>query len=635
MKKKWISLLLILVIFILVLIWGFRIGTHAYHLYQVRQEIKGMLQGGLDSVSPAYAFDLVHKVDLDLNFLDKNIRFFYPVLNLFGGMFAQVQPAIEYLDSLVNYALIMETKISPMYTNEIDSQVEVLQTLNGVFEDREFIREIVTFSKIIPEKRSALDVSSLPFRFQDDFILIDKFLPLIKISGEVLPYLPELIGLDTPSQYLLMALNHDELRGGGGFITGMGTLDVRNLSNIDFVLHDSYQFDDLTKQYPLPPKPMQDYLLASVWLSRDGNWSPDFPTSARQVQDLFKITNNIDFKGVIGFDQEAVRQVIATIGPILVNPDENIWVDQDNVIQYMRESWGTNAEQSDWWSNRKDFMSILGRAILETVKENRDLNKIVDLAKVTQILAKSGHVLIYLNNPTIQSILIQQGLANTIMAPSGDSVYWVDSNIGFNKVDSVIQRNLIYEIDLRDLDHPKAHLIMKFVHPVQKEIVCQHIATYGEDIAYANMLERCYWDYWRLYIPPGSKITTVKLTPVPAEWLLSGQEWQGPLDTESDLPGFNMAAGLMVLPTFSTQEIELTYDLPSQIVEHKDGQMHYRLTIFKQFGLNNLPVEIRIQLKDGSQLVEAPEQLRLSDFILNGNFEIIKNINFFDVIFIP
>ncbi len=181
MKKKWIVLSLILVVFLAAAIWGVYVGKHAYHLYQVRQEIKGMLQGGLDSVSPAYAFDLIHGVDQDLNVLEKNLKFFYPVLDLFGGTFAQVQPAISYLDTLVNYALLMETKVSPMFSSGVNNQVEILQILNSIFEDREFVHEVYAYSIVIPEKRNALDVSSLPLRFQDDFLLIDKFLPINKI----------------------------------------------------------------------------------------------------------------------------------------------------------------------------------------------------------------------------------------------------------------------------------------------------------------------------------------------------------------------------------------------------------------------------------------------------------------------
>ena len=377
--------------------------------------------------------NLVHEVSQDLNILDRNLKFFYPVFKLLGNTPAQIQPAIVYLDSLCDYALLMESKVSPLFSNGLNNQIEILELLDGVFNDREFIRQIVLLSNEIPEYRSALDIASLPLRFQDDFLLIDQYLPVIQLSGEVLPYLPELIGLDSAAQYLLLALNQDELRGGGGFITAMGTLTIQNLANIDFDLQDSYQFDDLTKEYPLPPQPLQDFMLAGVWLSRDGNWSPDFPTSAQKVQELFNITNKIDFKGVIAFDQEAVRQIMAATGPILVDPDANIWVDEENVVQYMRESWGSNTEQADWWSNRKDFIGILGKAILETIIENREIKKVVELSKVAQGLVKSGHVMVYFNNQTMQSILLQQGLANTVSPPLGDSLYSVDSNVGLTK----------------------------------------------------------------------------------------------------------------------------------------------------------------------------------------------------------
>ena len=58
MKKKWLVSAIILVVILLVSTWGIVVGKHAYHLYQVRQEIKGLMQGGIESISPVYAFEL-------------------------------------------------------------------------------------------------------------------------------------------------------------------------------------------------------------------------------------------------------------------------------------------------------------------------------------------------------------------------------------------------------------------------------------------------------------------------------------------------------------------------------------------------------------------------------------------------
>jgi len=627
MKKKWVISLLVLAIFVFVAIWGFTVGKHAFHLIQVRQEIKGLIQGNLDTISPEYMFTLMHDVSGDLNVLDKNLKFLYPVFKLLRGTPSQIEPSIIYLDSLVDYALLMEVKLSPVVSNGIDSQVDILQFLTGIFGDREFIRQILEFSYEIPRNRNSLDISLLPIRFQDDFLLLDKFLPLIQLSGEVLPHLPEIIGLDSPSNYLLLALNQDELRGGGGFITAMGTATVQNLTNIDFDLQDSYQFDDLSKDYPLPPQPLQTFMLASIWLPRDGNWSADFPTSARKVQELFKISNETNTNGVIAFDQEAVRQIMGAIGPLQVDPQENIWVDENNVMQYMQESWGSKSHKENWWANRKDFIGVLGKAILETVTESQDIKQIFELAKVSRSLIKSGHLLVYFNNPTVQSILNQQAMDHSINVQKGDFIYWVDSNVGFNKMDAIIQRSLSYQIDLSNIDQPTAKLSMKFVNPVDVEAICEHIASYGEDITYSNMQERCYWDYWRVYRPPGSLITNANITAIPGEQLLSGQGWQGPLGQESDLPGFEMAGGMMVVPTYSQQEIELTFNLPKEIIEIRDGKYFYTLSILKQLGLNELPVDLQIRIPAWARFDNGPEFLSITEPLVTGSTILFDNEN--------
>ena len=84
--------------------------------------------------------------------LDKNLKFLYPVFKLLRGTPSQIEPSIIYLDSLVDYALLMEVKLSPVVSNGIDSQVDILQFLTGIFGDREFIRQILEFSYEIPRK---------------------------------------------------------------------------------------------------------------------------------------------------------------------------------------------------------------------------------------------------------------------------------------------------------------------------------------------------------------------------------------------------------------------------------------------------------------------------------------------------
>lgn len=611
MKKKWLVSIPLLLLIGLLAVWSWNTAKTAYHLMGLRSEIKAVIGGDPDNIEPLYVFSLLNSVNQDLYVLQRNLTPIYPILPIFGRMAAQVEPALTYLDSLVNFALLYEPKIRPLFNEGLQNHVDLANLIDS-FSEKEFVSQIDQIGRDVEEHRQRLDILKLPYRFQDDFKLLDKYLPFINLSREILPQLGSLTGADKKTDYLLLALNHDELRGGGGFITAIGMLSVQNLTNISIDLQDSYSFDDLSKDYPLPPLPLQTYMLADYWLPRDGNWSADFPESARTVQMLYQISRNEKMKGVIAFDQEAVRQIVAAVGPIQVDPQSNTWVNQDNILNYMQESWGSNVDSSDWWRNRKDFISILGKVIVQSVMDSRDINQVTRLARTSLNLLKQGHLMLYFNDPKLESVLASQGFDHGVSYQGGDLIYWVDSNIGFNKVDAVIERELKYTIDLRDPMQANADLIMQFTHQNQSGIPCEHIATYGEEIAYQKMMERCYWDYWRVYLPPGSQLIDYESAIVPGENLLNSQTWEGQLDQLSDLMDLSMIGGLLMLPTASQQKIRLTYQLPDGIVIFKGTKGYYHLDLKKQLGLNALPVEITVKIPNDYQFVDYPADSQIN-----------------------
>jgi hypothetical protein len=164
----------------------------------------------------------------------------------------------------------------------------------------------------------------------------------------------------------------------------------------------------------------------------------------------------------------------------------------------------------------------------------------------------------------------------------------------------------MYEVDLSDLDHPKARLTMQYTHPIELDVPCIHEATYGKEIAYTNMFQRCYWDYWRVYMAPGSQLINAAIQFVPGEYLLRGIDWRGELDLVSDLPGLNMVAGLQIVPTNSIRQIELDLALSPEILSYQSGVVEYQLNFYKQFGLNELPVEFFLSLPPDYRFIEFP-----------------------------
>jgi hypothetical protein len=67
-----------------------------------------------------------------------------------------------------------------------------------------------------------VDAAGLSYSLASKASLIDSVLPLLQAGLAGAALAPDLLGQDRPRTYLVIALNEDELRPGGGFISGAG-----------------------------------------------------------------------------------------------------------------------------------------------------------------------------------------------------------------------------------------------------------------------------------------------------------------------------------------------------------------------------------------------------------------------------
>ena len=315
-----------------------------------------------------------------------------------------------------------------------------------------------------------------------------------------------------------MHLLAPELRASGGFITGVGTLTLDNGRIEELTIGDSYAFDDLTQPYPLPPEPLQRYLDAGLWLLRDANWSPDFPTTAEQALSLYELSTGETAGGVVAFDQTAIQRLLATIGPVEL-PDFDEPVDAKNVIDYMHMAWGGSTgegAESEWWRQRKDFMGLLGRAMLEKALTETKGDGLFTLARSAFKLLREKHVLVYFTTPELQAPLHEAGLDGGMISGQGDFLALIDTNLGFNKVDPLIERRIEYAVDFNDPEKPEARLSVIYTHTLDAEIACEH-GSFVRSSDYSDLQQRCYWDYFRIYTPAGVEAISAQAPSVPGD----------------------------------------------------------------------------------------------------------------------
>lgn len=201
----------------------------------------------------------------------------------------------------------------------------------------------------------------------------------------------------------------------------------------------------------------------------------------------------------------------------------------------------------------------------------------------------------------------------------------VDSNVGFNKVDPNVARSVDYEIDLADPGVPRARLSMRYENLSSRPVeACVQEARYGD--TYADMLERCYWDYVRVYVPVGSELRAGPDLPLPPGSLLARNEGTGLPETihpTLSTEDWSVWTAFFDLPSMEETELVWEYRLPPEVVQRSaDGTYQYRLRVQKQAGTVDVPLSVEIGLPAGAELVAGPAAVE-TDLCLDREFLVV------------
>jgi hypothetical protein len=525
-----------------------------------------------------------------------------------GPYARQINPLLHYAKNLSqggSKALPSAVALVEMLQRDATTG-ELIQQVNVVLlENQAALRRASERIEKAVLARERLDPSLLPSRAAEAVTSLDGTIGRAENLLDALASLPDVLGSGQGTQnYILLAQNRDELRATGGFISGIGRLELDEAEIVTFEIGDSYSVDEFSQGYPTPPEPLERFMLAELWLPRDANWSPDFPTAARQVQELVALPSGQPSDGVIAFDQEAVRILVDVLGPLEIDPFPEA-VTADNVEALIQQAWSASPSEGvsqAWWQQRKDFMPQLGTALLEALLASSDKETLLRLGRELVQAMRAGHVLVTFSDSQHQALLAEAGLDNGIHPGEGDYLLVVDSNVGFNKVDAVVQRRVTYLVELSTPQEPMAMLINHYRHTIGEDIDCVHQASYGTG-AYGDLQKRCYWNYWRVYKSAGTGLYAANQTPVPGEWLLNGRDWDGRATIEPGINDTEMASGLFVLPTNQSQDVVLQFALPPEvIVPTNEDELVYKLEVHKQAGLDDLPVSIQVRPPQGTQL---------------------------------
>lgn len=571
---------------VLTLLKGARIAVSGWQVYSNGMTLVDALRADR-SLATLFAHQTeLEKTAKGLAALETEVEPLAPLLRRLDGM-TKYGSTLAYAPEFLTIAAEMSqiavegvALAAPAVPSNGDGDAQLTAALAAISGQYDAFAPLAVRAERAATALSAIDASRLPDALAGPLAEIQPYAEFMGPGLQIAPGLPDLLGMNGPYTYLVLLQNNHELRGTGGFITGVGEVTVERgrVTKLDF--SDSYAVDNHGVDHPPAPAPLLKYMNMDLLFLRDANWSPDLPTSARIIDTIYSRDTGHTVNGIVTMDLAAVSLIVGAVGPVTV-PGLDQPVTGANVVDLVKELWanplGDGAtvadNQGEWFQQRKDFLPTMAGAILDKLKSGRF--NIFAVAGAGRQAFNQRAIQVWVRDAQVQAQLHRWGWDGGLLPPKdADYLALVDSNLGFNKVDAVMERSLAYQVSWPGGPGSAgvARATVTYHHPVElPKHECKLSPRYGD--RYDELTERCYYNYVRLYVPLGSELLSIE-----------GVEADSVSSKRGEV-GTQTFAGYFVMKPGETRQITFLYRLPRHI-----QQSGYRLVLQRQSGTTPLPL---------------------------------------------
>lgn len=427
---------------------------------------------------------------------------------------------------------------------------------------------------------------------------------LLKEAVPLSQLLPALAGHPATSTFLLVLQNSDELRPSGGFIGTYGILQTQSGDIARLDTHDIYHMDMPAQSHIKvdPPTPIKLYLNKD-WYMRDANWSPDWPTSARQLEWFYQLENryltdandinrfNGQWTGVIAINPRLVSNLLDLVGPIAIDGQEYTTDNLSQVLEFEVEQGYAEAGTSKW--QRKE---VIGKIIKELKRRlfNLPSSEWANILTALQNNLTNKDLLLYFSDDELNAIAQNNNWGGELKQTDGDFAMVVDSNFASLKSDKVIGRDFSRKIE-KDSNGLKATINI----------------TYHHRGTVKDWRTDRYKNYVRLFVPAGSQLVSFSGTAV------------SPVTTSEN--GKTVFGSLIYVELNSSKTITISYYLPP-LIEQKWNQGKYALYWQRQPGSRIEKTQVDVILPSGVKSMNPQSGVISSDKkMINWSLDLTKD----------
>jgi hypothetical protein len=410
---------------------------------------------------------------------------------------------------------------------------------------------------------------------------VDEAAGVVSTASDLADLLPGMLGADGSRRYLVAFQNLDAPRGTGGFLGFYGVLEAEGGDVSLTALAPASTVPDVPPVDALAEVKRRYATFGMLTTLYAANYSPDVPTSARNVLAIAEAGGLGSFDGVIFTDTKWMEAMLAAVGPV----ETGAWpepISADNVIDVMNRDVFLIDDAAESDRVQAQIGSDVWNAVLERTPPAQAFVEAWGAA------VRAGHFAVYLDDPGEQELVTSLGAARAF-EPGGNPLTVVWQDLASSRAGFFAEKPVAMDVILAADGSAEVTTTVTLDNRAPADgpdSVLLGGPGFGPD--------RKGWWFAdaNVYLPAGAEGVKVSTEP------LSFTE----VTTEFERP---VAAGTLYAGPGKQMTMTVRYRVP-EAATLSEGVWTYRVDVLPQPSLRPAATTVTVRVPDGTELLASP-----------------------------